>query len=151
MSRELLRRDLAFRRPRILNDVEQIRVCIDGFRGGAVPGQRDLAAIAWFLGAVYNEVEEVLKAVAKRFGEPVIASVAWHQELLERMAQANAMRPAIVTVGLRDRLGELLAFRHVSRHATALDLDWERMRPVAEAAGETIREFLAELDAFLST
>lgn len=61
------------------------------------------------------------------------------------------MRPAIVTVGLRDRLGELLAFRHVSRHATALDLDWERMHPVAEAAGDTIRDFLAELDAFLIT
>jgi hypothetical protein len=142
---------LAFRRPRILNDVEQIRVCLDGLRGVVVPEQKDLAAIAWFLGAVYNEVEEVLKAVAKRFGELVIANVAWHQELLARMAQANEIGPAIMTVGLRDRLGELLAFRHVSRHATALDLDWERMRPVAEAAGDTIREFLAALEAFLST
>jgi hypothetical protein len=37
---------LAFRRPRILNDVEQIRVCLDGLRGVVVPEQKDLVAIA---------------------------------------------------------------------------------------------------------
>lgn len=92
-----------------------------------------------------------MKAVAARFSEPAIDSTAWHQELLNQMATQTAARPAVVSPGLRDRLAVLLGFRHVSRHATALDLDWERMRPVAEAVQSTVGDFLAELDVFLGS
>lgn len=149
MSRELIAQDLAYRRTRILNDLQEVRQCTAEIHALGIPAQRHLAGLAWFLGAIYNEIEEIFKSVAKRLGEPATASSSWHQDLLEQMARPSSARRAVLSPELYSKLVELLGFRHVSRHATSLDLDWAKMRPLVESVDQTVRAFLAEMEEFL--
>lgn len=151
MSRDLIGQDLAYRRRRILNDLEEVLQCTAEIQALVLPQQRHLAGVAWFLGAIYNEIEEIFKSVAKRLGEPALVSSSWHQELLEQMARPTASRRAVLSPALYSKLVELLGFRHVSRHATSLDLDWAKMRPLVESVEQTVREFLEEMETFLRT
>ncbi|MCB9879418.1 MAG: hypothetical protein H6835_17630 [Planctomycetes bacterium] len=91
----------------------------------------------------------MLKSVAKHCGEPKIDAVSWHQQLLASMTRSTSGRPPVLSTDLHERLGELLGFRHVSRHATALDLDWEKMEPVAVGVARVAESFLDEMTSFV--
>ena len=147
MSSEL-RALLALRRARILADRAAIDAIL-GRRPGMEPDGPDLAGLAWLLGAIYNEVEEVLKGVAKLHGEALPSTNAWHRDLLEQMSAPTSTRVALLPVSLRAQLDEFRAFRHASRHATFLELDWPRMEPLFVRLPSMLDAFFAACDAFV--
>lgn len=147
MSPEL-RSLFALRRARILADRAAIGAIL-GRRPGMEPDGTDLPGLAWLLGAIYNEVEEVLKGVAKLYGEALPSTNAWHRDLLEQMSAPTPKRPALLSSTLRTQLDEFRAFRHASRHATFLELDWPRMEPLFARLPLMLDEFFAAIDAFV--
>lgn len=108
----------------------------------------DLPGLAWLLGAIYNEVEEVLKGVAKLHGEEVPSTHSWHRDLLEQMSAPTPKRRALLASSTRTQLDEFRAFRHASRHATFLELDWQRMEPLFSRLPRMLEDFFAAIDAF---
>jgi len=54
-------------------------------------------------------------------------SAVWHADLLNSMAEASPMRPAVITQDLRKTLRGYLDFRHVFRHAYTFELQWSKM------------------------
>ncbi len=115
------------------------------------PNGPDLAGLAWLLGAIYNEVEEILKGVAKLHGEVLPSTNAWHRDLLEQMSAPTAARAALLSTPLREQLDEFRAFRHASRHATFLDLDWPRMEPLFALLPRMLQAFFAACDVFVAS
>lgn len=115
------------------------------------PDGPDLAGLAWLLGAIYNEVEEVLKGVAKLHGEVLPSTNAWHRDLLEQMSGPTTARAALLSAPLREQLDEFRAFRHASRHATFLELDWPRMEPLFARLPRMLHAFFAACDMFVES
>jgi len=120
-------------------------------RRSATPGSDDetLPGLAWLLEASYSEMEEVLKGVARHCGDALPASTTWHRDLLDLMAAPSGDRPTVLSEVLKIDLEEYRAFRHFSRNATFLVLDWERMRPLVDGLESVVGRFRTELEAFL--
>lgn len=150
MSRESIEERLTFRLGRIQHSQALIQGCVNTLGPGAEPSEKDLAAITWWLGGIYNEIEEVMKGIAEEFGERLPSSSRWHRDLIEQMAASSDRRAAVLTPGLRERLDPLRAFRHFSRNATALDPDWQRMQPLVADLAVTVREFERDRREFLA-
>jgi hypothetical protein len=55
----------------------------------------------------------------------------------------------VVSLALKTELEDYLAFRHFSRNATFVVLDWERMRPLVDGLDDVVQRFRSEIEAFL--
>lgn len=71
-----------------------------------------------------------------------------HRRLLERLAIATDVRPAVLRADTARSLGELLRFRHVVRHLYTYDLDAEQVERLLELVQTLWPEVTGELDAF---
>ncbi|WP_420209152.1 hypothetical protein [Candidatus Electronema sp. JC] len=90
----------------------------------------ELAGVATLLHNFYNGIENILKQICKAKNIPLPAGSSWHRDLLNLAAEEK-----IISLSMRDKLGEHLAFRHFFIHAYALDLHPAKMEPlVAQCA-----------------
>jgi hypothetical protein len=113
------------------------------------PSDIELAALAATLHSFYTGVENIFKRVSVELdGEP-LRGEAWHRELLLRMKEPTAHRPALLPAELHDTLNEYLRFRHVFRNAYSFDLDWQKMSPLVLRMEETFQRLEKALDEFL--
>ena len=114
------------------------------------PDRIDTTALGAMLHSFYTGVENIFKRIAIESEGAIPGGESWHSELLKSMAVPAANRPAVITMGLRDRLADYLAFRHVFRSAYSFLLRWDRMAPLVLHCEATLRLLETELDAFLA-
>lgn len=116
--------------------------------GGPSPGQLALLALAIDRG--YSACEAVLLRIARSIDGATPAGPAWHAALLHQMTlPLQDVRPAVIEAETARRLDEWLRFRHFLRHAYHADLDWFRVRPLAESLADTAARFRNDLTRFL--
>jgi len=113
------------------------------------PDQVEVMALATFLQAFYNGLENSLKRIAIHIdGEPP-AGPHSHSELLDRMSRPFKIRPAVVSQDSRERLRLYMDFRHLFRHAYSFELRWTKMAPLVHEAEATMCELEDEINRFL--
>lgn len=84
---------------------------------------------------LYCALEDLFQMIAEAFENQIGDGGGWHVELLARMRrEIPGVRPRVVTDEDYDALKELRGFRHVFRHAYAVDLNPEKLRIVLDQA-----------------
>ena len=114
------------------------------------PDPVEVMALAAFLHAFYNGVENLFKRIAKRFDRESSRSELWHSQLLNQVSTPNDQRPIVITGELRDRLRPYLTFRHVFRHAYSHELKWSKMAPLVADIEIVLQQLENQTKAFLS-
>jgi hypothetical protein len=114
------------------------------------PNDIELSALAAFLHSFYTGIENILKRVAVEVDGLPPHGESWHRELLASMTERAAGRPPVVSPNLGTLLMEYLQFRHFFRHAYSFLLQWSKMRPLIMGCEDTLAEFRAEIESFLS-
>jgi len=113
------------------------------------PNAVEAMALAAFLHAFYNGVENAFKRVAIHFDEGPPRGNASHIKLLDRMAQASRNRPAVISDEVRNQLLRYLNFRHVFRHAYSFQLQWRKTAPLVLEVEDVFQQLEDALGAFL--
>lgn len=112
--------------------------------------QEKIDSMGYKLHNLYCAYEELFEIVARYF-ENQVEPVRYHADLLKMMRLSiEGVRPALVTEGTYMLLDELRRFRHFFRHAYGVDLDQDRVGPVARKAVELEGTFERDLEDFLS-
>jgi len=113
------------------------------------PTEIELSALAAALHSFYTGAENIFKRVAVEVDREPVSGESWHRDLLRRMKQAGANRPALLSPELHDTLLDYLRFRHVFRNAYSFDLDWQKLSPLVLHLEETFRKLEIALEAFV--
>ena len=99
----------------------------------------------------YLGVEKIFEKIARNIDQQIPKGEFWHSELLRQMSQEfGAVRPAIITKALSDKLEDYLRFRHLTRNVYGFHLDWERMKPLIVSFDSVFTEFRQCLTEFLN-
>jgi hypothetical protein len=107
-------------------------------------------ACAGFLHNVYNGIENCLWRVAHAVDESVPTGGESHRLLLDQLSvPLEGIRPAVIRDALLPRLDEYRRFRHAFRHMYFFDLEWDRIRPLADSSGELVQTVEDALDMLL--
>jgi hypothetical protein len=100
------------------------------------------------LHSFYTEIEKILKLIAREWDERLPSSDSWHRDLVKQMSERTAKRPAVLSPGLVEVLGEFLAFRHLFRGASIALMRWEKLSPLIAKVDPTYELAKAEIEAF---
>lgn len=136
---------------------EQLRRLLTGIQPllakcrDTAPNAIELSALAATLPSFYTGIENIFKRVSVELDGQRVSGDMWHRELLLRMKEPTAVRPALLSHELHDVLLEFLRFRHVFRSAYSFDLDWRKMSPLVLKVEETLRQLENALDVFLDS
>ncbi|MGE5342524.1 MAG: hypothetical protein ACM3SY_13700 [Candidatus Omnitrophota bacterium] len=110
----------------------------------------EIASLAMMLHSFYNGLENIFGRIAKRIDKTVPDGRDWHNELLTQMSKPTPKRKyAVLSEGMRDELKEYLGFRHFTRHAYPMDLDWDLMKDLVLRSDDVKERALIEINAFL--
>ena len=112
------------------------------------PGPIELSALGAFLHSLYTGIENSFRRVTLELGGEIPKGDAWHRRLLREMTQPAAARPPFISLGLAEKLGQYLQFRHVFRQAYSFQLVWQKMAPLVLGAEEVFSELRAEIALF---
>ena len=96
------------------------------------PDLFDMTILGSVLHSFYNGLENIFDIIAKNIDGSVPAGNKSHQELLHQMASENSMRDEVIDEKLYLKLREYATFRHFYRHAYSFQLNWEKMKPLAQ-------------------
>jgi len=107
-----------------------------------------MALVAIDLDRYYTSLEATFQAVARSVDADCPSGQDWHMVLLERMGRPAAARPAVLSKGSCEGLAKLLRFRHFLRHAYAVDLDWRKLRSLADVLGTVDPLVRQDMDMF---
>ncbi len=130
-SLKLLQADLAAQVAEIERCYRKIHQRQEGFAAD----EERLESLAFHLHNLYCVFEDLFRMIAEAFENQIEQGGGWHVELLSRMRQEiPGVRPAVVEVNDLRALNELRAFRHVFRHAYALELNPAKLAIVLEQA-----------------
>lgn len=100
----------------------------------------------------YNGVERIFERIAIRLGPGLPTGPGGHTLLLRGMESAvEGIRPAVIDHALALRLLDYLRFRHLFRHTYGYELQWDKLRPLAEGLAETFAQLRQRLERFLTT
>ncbi len=69
------------------------------------------------LHSFYGGVENIFKRTTLQLGDPLPSGDAWHKDLLDAMTKPTALRAALLSPALKQRLKGYLEFRHFFRHS----------------------------------
>ncbi len=109
----------------------------------------DKAVIGYYLHNFYNGCENIFKSIA-RFFENDLSVDTWHRDLLKRMKLTiNGYRPAVVDEELYLLLDDFRGFRHKFRHCYSFELDWERMKIVANKFDTAWNQLQLQIKKFI--
>lgn len=113
------------------------------------PDLVEVTAIASVLHSFYNGLENALQSIAKGLDGALPTGSQSHRELLDQVATSTSKRPAIISVAVREKLNDYLAFRHFYRHSYSFFLDWDEMKGLVAQMPSVWLETKAELQSFL--
>ena len=134
-----------------LQNLERIAAQVARFLTSAhgEPDSFAVAGVAKYLHDFYNGVERTFERIAVRVAGGLPSGDFWHTQLLERMAAPfGEERPAVIDPSLQSRLLEFLRFRHRIRHTYSYELEWPRVKRLAEELDELTQRVRAALEAF---
>lgn len=101
---------------------------------GAEPPRDRLALLAIDLHSWYTALESLLLRILAAFeGAPPAGDSSHALALRAALRDVEGVRPAILASAHRDDLDEIRRFRHFFRHAYALDLRHDKLRPALDA------------------
>ncbi len=117
--------------------------------------RQEQESAAYQLHNTYNALENSFLQVSRTFENHITQPERWHRELLEKMfLDLEPLRPALLPAASRPLLRDLLAFRHLFRHAYESELDagklerlltaWRGGWPAVLAALESFAKMLAQ-------
>jgi len=125
---------------------------VSWFMPATTPDRPVLALLAVDLDQYYTAIEATLEAVVRAFDGPAPKGGDWHARLLDTVGQAGDTRPPVLGEGTVSSLLPLMRFRHFMRHAYAVELDWEKLKPLARslaALHATLHTDLAQFRRFV--
>ncbi|MFX0141866.1 MAG: hypothetical protein ACFFDN_49980 [Candidatus Hodarchaeota archaeon] len=106
----------------------------------------ELAAIATFLQNAYNGMENILKRALVFINVSIPSSASWHKDLLDL-----SVNNKIISFELSNRLDEYRAFRHFSIHGYGINLDKEKLLPLAENLPSLWKDFESEIEIMIKS
>lgn len=126
----------------------------------ANPQLADLLAesLALKLHNFYTGCERIFQIIASELNGGLPSGYDWHRRLLNRMANPQDYRPAVLREETAQKLNEYLGFRHVVRNIYGFELDKQRLEILAgnyyevwEQTREDIQTFLLWLKTIAAT
>ena len=127
----LLRTDLEAQVGEVRRVYAKLRVRADGFAAN----EERCEALAFQLHNLYCAIEDIFLLIADAFENQIGDGGGWHIELLSRMRRdIPGVRPSVIEDADVRALDELRSFRHVFRHAYALEIDPEKLAIVLRQA-----------------
>jgi hypothetical protein len=140
---------------RILAELQQLELLVQRAERGWVKAkecQDDffLDGVALNLHGFYSGLERIFERIASGVEGTVPEGANWHQELLSQIAiEIPGVRPAVISVGLREELEPYRGFRHIVRNVVyAFHLSPEKMEPLVEKLPSVFSSIKNEMIAF---
>jgi uncharacterized protein YutE (UPF0331/DUF86 family) len=97
----------------------------------------------------YSGCERIFQLIAAEVNGFTPETFDWHKRLLSQVAlDVKGVRPAVISRDTRQRLEELLRFRHVVRNIYGFELDPERVEKLVDVAVKVFPAFEDEINAF---
>jgi len=85
----------------------------------------------------YTAIEDIFERIAEEVNGGIPRGEHSHRDLLKQMSlDVPGLRLPVLSISLRDQLGELLRFRHLFRHAYSPQIEWERVKALWERLPE---------------
>ncbi len=104
---------------------------------------------AYLLHNLYNAYEDLFKEISVTFENNIERSSGFHKNILLRMKFAiPGIRPQVISEVSFVMLSELLAFRHVFRHAYNYNLEPHKIQQLRKKITETNDPVKNDLDKF---
>jgi len=98
----------------------------------------------------YEDVrDKIWNIIPNLIDESVPDGANWHQELLNQMStEIPGVRPAAISVELKEKLEEYRGFRHVVRNVYTYHLDPNKLKPLVKNIKIVMKGLKKELSAF---
>lgn len=108
-----------------------------------------LDGVALNLHGFYSGLERIFEKTASLIDGNVPSGANWHQELLNQMSiEVPGLRPAVISLELKELLEDYRGFRHVVRNVYTYHLNPEKMERLVIKIHEVSEKTEAELTAF---
>ena len=108
-----------------------------------------LDSVALNLHGFYSVVERLFEKIAGTVDGYLPEGANWHQELLNQMCvEVPGIRPAIISIELKEKLEEYRGFRHVVRNVYTYRLDPEKLKPLVKSIRSVKKKLEKELSGF---
>ena len=108
-----------------------------------------LDSVALNLHGFYSGVERLFEKIAGTVDGYLPEGANWHQELLNQMCvEVPGIRPAIISIELKEKLEEYRGFRHVVRNVYTYRLDPEKLKPLVKSIRSVKKKLEKELSGF---
>ena len=139
---------------RILTELNELAFLVDRAKQGwnkakSLNDDYYLDGVALNLHGFYSGVEKIFEKIAATVDGSVPTAANWHQELLSQMSmEIPQIRPAVISVGVRDMLEDYRGFRHVVRNVYTFHLNPEKMDRLITLVDTVQEKLTAELTAF---
>ncbi|MFW5766997.1 MAG: hypothetical protein ACOCXO_01390 [Bacteroidota bacterium] len=106
---------------------------------------------AYLLHNLYNAYEDLFKEISVSFENNIEQSAGFHKNILLRMKHTiPGIRPRVISDDSFVLLSELLAFRHVFRHAYNYNLDAHKIQELRKKLTQKNNRVQKDLDGFES-
>lgn len=110
-----------------------------------------LDSVALNIHNFYSGLERIFELIAENIDGIKPQGAQWHQDLLRQMSmEIPGVRPAVISLELRDALDEYRAFRHIVRNVYAYKLRIDRIKNLMERLEMTFNKLVEELEGFCS-
>ena len=107
-------------------------------------------ALAADIAEVYTGFEKIFERIANEIDKHLPKSERWHTDLLTQMAERRPERPPVISEGTRQRLRQLLRFRHKVNNIYGDELIYEKAEEHAKPIGDLFATVSKELDTLIA-
>jgi len=133
-----------------LRDLERLRDEMSEVLKHPDPSFLETRAAGSILHDFYSGIEKIFRRIAAKIDRDIPSDEDWHTELLIRMSMSiDNIRPPVISVELKEQLGEYLRFRHLFRNIYGFELKWERCKALGMMMTEILDAFTKETRKFL--
>lgn len=108
-----------------------------------------LDSVALNLHSFYSGIERIFERIAVTIDDTMPSGANWHQELLYQMTfEVPDIRPAVISLAVKEQLEEYRGFRHIVRNIYAYRFDPEKVNNLVTGLTSLFPIFVAELNSF---
>lgn len=97
----------------------------------------------------YTGCERIFQIIASELNGGKPSNYDWHRRLLERMAQPQEHRPAVITQETATDLKDYLGFRHIVRNIYGFELNLDRLDELGRHYFQVHQAFAADMQRFM--
>ena len=139
---------------RILTELKEISTLVYRIEQGWIKAKKReddfyLDSVALNLHGFYSGLERIFEKIAVSVDGSVPEGANWHQELLNQMSmEITGIRPAVISLDLKEKLEEYCGFRHVVRNVYTYHLSPQKIKPLVDKVQDVFNKSEKELSAF---